>query len=135
MYLIVRKLPKEVEISVADTGIGITKDQQERIFTKFFRGDNATRMETEGSGLGLFIAKNIVEEQGGHMWFVSEPGKGSIFYITIPIPTVKEGVKISELEMPPDGANPKALDPQAKHADGDLSRRPTDEIPPAKPKA
>jgi len=76
---------KEVELSVKDTGVGIPKDQQERIFTKFFRGANAIRMETEGSGLGLFITKNIIEAHGGRIWFESEENKGTTFYLTIPI--------------------------------------------------
>jgi signal transduction histidine kinase len=65
--------------------MGILKDQQSRIFTKYFRGSNAIRMETEGTGLGLFIAKNIVETHGGKIWFVSEENKGTTFFFTIPI--------------------------------------------------
>lgn len=75
---------KEIEFSVKDTGVGIPKDQQNRIFTKFFRGANVIRMETEGSGLGLFIAKNIIEAHSGKIWFESEEGKGSTFYFTLP---------------------------------------------------
>ena len=76
---------KEIEFSVTDTGIGIPKDQQERIFTKFFRAANAMRKGTEGTGLGLFIAKNIVEAHGGKIWFKSKEGEGTTFYFTIPI--------------------------------------------------
>lgn len=76
---------KEIEFSVKDTGVGIPKDQQDRIFTKFFRGANVIRMETEGSGLGLFIAKNIVEAHGGTIWFESKEGRGSTFRFTLPI--------------------------------------------------
>lgn len=76
---------KEIEFSVKDTGVGIPKDQQDRIFTKFFRGANVIRMETEGSGLGLFIAKNIIEAHGGTIWFESKEGKGSTFRFTLPI--------------------------------------------------
>jgi signal transduction histidine kinase len=75
----------KVEFSIKDTGIGIAKDQQSRVFTKFFRAPNAMRMETEGSGLGLFITKNIIEAHGGEIWFESEEGKGSTFYFTLPV--------------------------------------------------
>jgi len=75
----------EVEFKIEDTGVGIPKDQQGRVFTKFFRGANVIRMETEGSGLGIFISKNIVEAHGGRMWFESEEGKGTTFHFTIPV--------------------------------------------------
>ena len=76
---------KEIEFSVKDTGVGIPKDQQERVFTKFFRGANVMRMATEGTGLGLFITKNIIEAHGGKIWFESEENMGTTFYFTIPI--------------------------------------------------
>ena len=75
----------KIEFSIRDTGIGIPKDQQKRVFTKFFRAPNAMRMETEGSGLGLFITKNIIEAHGGEIWFESEEGKGTTFYFTLPM--------------------------------------------------
>lgn len=75
---------KEVEISVHDSGVGIPIDQQFRVFTKFFRGANIIRMETEGTGLGLFIAKNIIEAHKGRIWFKSQEGKGSTFCFTLP---------------------------------------------------
>jgi signal transduction histidine kinase len=74
----------EVKIGVKDEGIGIPKDQQGRIFTKFFRGANAMKVDTGGSGLGLYISKNIVEAHGGSIWFESEEGKGTTFYFKIP---------------------------------------------------
>lgn len=77
---------KDIVVSVHDTGVGIPQEDQSRIFTKFFRGDNVVRMETEGTGLGLFIAKNIVEAHGGKIWFDSAPGKGSTFSFSLPIP-------------------------------------------------
>lgn len=76
---------KEIEFSVKDTGVGIPKDQQERVFTKFFRGINITRLETEGSGLGLFITKNIIKAHGGRIWFKSEEGRGATFFFTLPV--------------------------------------------------
>ena len=71
--------------SVQDSGIGIPEVQQKRIFTRFFRAISAVRAETEGTGLGLFIAKNIIEAHGGKIWFESKENKGSTFYFTIPI--------------------------------------------------
>jgi PAS domain S-box-containing protein len=76
---------KKIELSVKDTGIGIPKDQQERVFTKFFRAANVIRKETEGSGLGLFIAKNIIEAHKGKIWFKSKEGEGTTFYFTLPV--------------------------------------------------
>ena len=76
---------KEIEFLIKDTGIGIPKDQKERVFAKFFRAANVIRADTEGSGLGLFIAKNIIESHGGEIWFESEENKGSTFHFTLPI--------------------------------------------------
>ncbi len=84
MTISLKKGIKEIEFEIKDTGVGISKDQQERVFTKFFRGANIMRMETTGSGLGLFIAKNIIEAHGGKIWFESEEGKGSTFHFTLP---------------------------------------------------
>jgi PAS domain S-box-containing protein len=75
----------KIEFSIKDTGIGIPKELQRRVFTKFFRAPNAMRIETEGSGLGLFITKNIIEAHGGEIWFESEEGKGTTFYFTLPV--------------------------------------------------
>jgi signal transduction histidine kinase len=83
--LVLKKKDSEIEFSIRDTGIGIPKNQQERIFTKFFRAPNALKLETEGSGLGLFIVKNIIEAHGGRIWFESEEGKGTTFYFTLPV--------------------------------------------------
>ena len=72
------------QVSVADEGVGVPKDQQERIFERFYQVDGSARRRFSGIGLGLTIAKRIVEAHGGEMWVGSEPGEGSTFYFTIP---------------------------------------------------
>ena len=79
----------EIEVRVQDTGVGIPREQQSRVFSRFFRGSNVVRLDTEGSGLGLFLAKNIVEAHGGKIGFESESGKGSTFFFTIPLKTTR----------------------------------------------
>jgi len=74
-----------LEISVKDTGIGITPENQNKVFEKFFRAENAKKFLPFGTGLGLFTAKRIVEKHGGKIWVESTLGKGSIFYFTAPI--------------------------------------------------
>jgi PAS domain S-box-containing protein len=73
-----------VEVSVKDSGIGIPQEQQERIFTKFYRSSNALRKETSGSGLGLFVTRNIIESHGGKIWFESIEGTGTTFFFVLP---------------------------------------------------
>ena len=73
-----------IQIEVKDYGIGISEQGQKRLFSKFFRGENAIMMQTDGSGLGLFIVKNIIEAHGGKIWFQSKENQGSTFYIKLP---------------------------------------------------
>jgi signal transduction histidine kinase len=77
--------PPSVEIVIGDTGQGIAADDQKKVFGKFFRASSAVKMEPDGSGLGLFITKDIVEKHGGVIWFESEIGKGTKFHFTLPL--------------------------------------------------
>ncbi len=80
---------------VKDTGCGIPKEDQEKIFGKLFRATNVRN--TEGNGLGLFAAKGAAEAQGGKVWFTSESGKGTTFYVEVPL-TEAKGAEKSEAQ-------------------------------------
>lgn len=71
-------------VRVADDGMGIPKSQQSSVFEKFFRSGNESRYQTEGSGLGLYVAKSIIEKAGGKIWFESTEGEGSVFSFWLP---------------------------------------------------
>ena len=73
------------EISVADTGIGISKEDQKKLFQPFMQADASTSREYGGTGLGLSLVKKFTELHGGTVWIESEPGKGSTFTFTMPI--------------------------------------------------
>lgn len=93
--LTAEKRKKDILFTVRDEGMGIPKKQQNKIFNKFFRADNAVVKETEGTGMGLYVAKSIVELSGGEIWFKSEEGKGTSFFFTLPLKgsAGKEGEK------------------------------------------
>lgn len=79
------KRKKTLEISVADSGIGIPKYQQSKIFTKLFRADNASNLDPQGNGLGLYVVHQLVQASGGVMRFESKEGKGTTFYVSYPL--------------------------------------------------
>jgi PAS domain S-box-containing protein len=81
----VEKNQQNLTITIADTGMGVSKKDQGKLFSKFFRAENAVRSETEGSGLGLFVVKSYVEGWGGKVDFESEEGKGSRVGIILPL--------------------------------------------------
>ncbi len=74
-----------VMVSIEDTGMGISDEEKDKIFSKFFRSQRAVKKETMGSGLGLYLTKNIIERHGGQIWFKSEENRGTTFYFTLPL--------------------------------------------------
>lgn len=74
-----------IQVSVKDTGIGIPPESVKKIFNKFFRADNAIKAAPNGSGLGLYIVRNIIRRHGGEIWVESELNRGATFYFTLPI--------------------------------------------------
>lgn len=72
-------------LSVRDHGIGIPVSQQEKIFHRFFRATNAIKLGLEGSGLGLYLSRELIQLHGGHIWFESVEGQGSTFSISLPL--------------------------------------------------
>lgn len=86
-------LEKEnILVKVTDSGWGIPKDEQDKVFSKLFRASNVKEQDTEGTGLGLYIVKSVVEQSGGSIHFESEENKGTTFFITFP----KTGMKKKE---------------------------------------
>ena len=75
---------KEFLFTIKDTGMGIPLAESKRLFSRFFRASNAVRADTEGTGLGLFISRNIVEGHGGKLWFETKEGQGTTFFVSLP---------------------------------------------------
>ena len=74
-----------VHIWVQDNGIGISLEDQKKIFQKFFRSDDSKAREAPGTGLGLNITKSLIEMMGGQIWFESEFRQGTTFHFTVPV--------------------------------------------------
>lgn len=77
--------PNEITTTVADTGVGIPRQAQDKLFSKFYRGTHQVKQTTKGTGLGLYISKSIIEKLGGRIWVESEEDKGSKFSFTLPL--------------------------------------------------
>ncbi len=82
-----------VELTVRDSGIGVPKSAQAQLFSKFFRAENAQTVRPDGTGLGLFLAKRVVEDQGGTIIFESKEGEGSIFGFSMPVKKESHGAR------------------------------------------
>ena len=80
-----QKIGERALLSVADTGLGISKGDQKMIFEKFYRANTGNRHDVKGFGLGLSFLKTVVENAGGRVWVNSEPGKGSKFFVELPL--------------------------------------------------
>lgn len=72
-------------LKISDNGMGIPESQKPQIFTKLFRADNARMKDPQGSGLGLYIVKSIIDQTGGEIWFDSKENTGTTFYVLVPI--------------------------------------------------
>ena len=86
----VGKKDEFVYIKVADNGYGIPKDEQKNIFNRFYRATNIVKNVTDGTGLGLYLAKIIMETLDGKIGFISHENKGSIFWVAIPFAGIKK---------------------------------------------
>jgi len=87
-----------ISIVVSDTGMGVSKEDQEKIFTKLYRSEKAISIDSQGTGLGLYIVKSILDHCGGDITCVSEEGKGSVFTVILPIEGMKPKTGTKKLQ-------------------------------------
>jgi heavy metal sensor kinase len=92
--------PEEVRVTIADTGVGIPEEEQEKIFSRFYRVDHSRSRETGGSGLGLSIARWVAVAYGGGIEVDSAPGAGSTFTVTLPLAPPPEAAPPAESQPP-----------------------------------
>lgn len=89
VQLTIKKSNTSLLIDVKDSGFGIPEHEKNKIFTKLFRAENVQSQDTEGTGLGLYIVKNILDESGGSITFISQENKGTTFSVIIPLSGMK----------------------------------------------
>ena len=104
----VRTTAEIAEIAVVDQGVGLTPEQQERVFERFYRVDAARSRATGGTGLGLSIVKHVAANHGGEVRLWSAPGRGSTFTLRIPVADVAAAPVLAEERPAPSGAKPQA---------------------------
>ncbi len=104
-------------VAVSDQGIGIPPEEQTKLFRRFYRVDNRLQRETQGAGLGLFLARAIVEAQGGRIWVESQPGRGARFSFTLPLATPQLVDSERGTAEAAEGAEPRALE-EPEEAEG-----------------
>lgn len=85
IFITIKEQNGMIQISVKDTGVGISEEGKSKIFEKFYRDPEAQKKEIIGTGIGLFTTKKIIEANGGKIWFESSKGEGTTFFFTIPI--------------------------------------------------
>lgn len=90
VFVSVKKDGNILKFSIKDSGIGIPKNQQERIFSKLFRAENAVASVSDGTGLGLYVSKAVVEQLGGKIGFKSQENKGTTFFFNLPVGGVEK---------------------------------------------
>lgn len=84
------RVKSEIAFTVIDTGIGVPLEEQEKLFTKFFRAENARQQRPDGTGVGLYLARRVIKAHGGSIIFSSKEGKGSTFGFRLPIDVATE---------------------------------------------
>ena len=94
----IKKRENDILIKISDNGYGIPQYQQNQIFTKLFRADNIKEKDSEGTGLGLYIVKSIIDHSGGEIWFESAENEGTAFYATIPLTGMTKKEENRELQ-------------------------------------
>ena len=87
IFISVTKKNESLEVSIKDTGIGISEEGKKKIFEKFYRDTNAQKKQSIGSGIGLYTAKIIIEKHKGKIWFSSTENEGTTYFFTIPVST------------------------------------------------